>query len=196
MVTRGRWDQTAEPAGLQAHRSGVSGTYPVVQPESKSGAWWAVCSGGVQDRKSEALLSAPHGISDPVRRTTLPNRGVRERPDTNAGCHATPRTHEIALLRIQRGSGQKHGPSSLRVQTAMVRWGESRLPGQSGFSQLKLSVVQAKAIFISNDAAHCAQRRRQRFPTVRRVAGLGNGEEEAKSNNIRACTSTAQCKPS
>jgi hypothetical protein len=38
---------------------------------------------------------------------------------------------------------------------------------------------QAKA-FISNDTAYCTQRRRQRFPTVRMVCRIGNGEVMAK----------------
>jgi hypothetical protein len=50
-----------------------------------------------------------------------------------------------------------------------VALGESRLQWQSNFSQLRLSEKQAKAIFISNNAAHCVQCRRQRFPTVRTV---------------------------
>jgi hypothetical protein len=59
------------------------------------------------------------------------------------------------------------------------------------FSQLKLSEKQAKALFISNAAAPCMQRRRQRFPTVRMVGEVGNGEVRAKTTNIRACASTA-----
>jgi hypothetical protein len=62
---------------------------------------------------------------------------------------------------------------------------------RSSFSQLKLSVVQAKAIRVQRGCK--LQGRRQRFPTVRTVVGLGNSEEVAKSANIRACTSTACC---
>src|ERR1700733_7044773 len=49
---------------------------------------------------------------------------------------------------------------------------------------------QAKALSISNDAAHCMQRHRQRFPTVRMVSEVGNSEARAKMTDIRACAST------
>jgi hypothetical protein len=68
---------------------------------------------------------------------------------------------------------------------------ESRLRG----SQASLNSNCQKtgeSNFISNDAAHRMQGRRQRFPTVRTVGWLGNSEVRAKMNNIRACTSTVR----
>jgi hypothetical protein len=76
---------------------------------------------------------------------------ARDRSDAN-----TVRTDAVELA-----------SSSVRVQAVRLR-SESRLQG----SQASLNSncqKQAKVLFISNDAARCMQRRRQRFPTVRTV---------------------------
>jgi hypothetical protein len=66
-----------------------------------------------------------------------------------------------------RTDAEEPASSSVRVQAVRLR-SESRLQG----SQASLNSncqKQAKVLFISNDAARCMQRRRQRFPTVRTV---------------------------
>jgi hypothetical protein len=78
----------------------------------------------------------------------------------------------------------------MRVQAARLRSG-SRDCGAVKLLSTQIVGKQAKALFISNDAARCMQDRRQRFPTVRMVGELGNGEVMAKMIDISACTSTA-----
>jgi hypothetical protein len=79
---------------------------------------------------------------------------------------------------------------SVRVQTARLRSGSRDC---EAVKLLSTQIVrkQAKALSISNNAAHCMRRRRQRFPTVRMVSELGNSEARAKIADIRACASTA-----
>ena len=80
-----------------------------------------------------------------------------ERGRCRAGCHATPGDAGNRLLRITgRDRYRRNTVSTLNCvcrQRGCAR-GDATA-GQSSFSQLKLSVKQAKAIFISNDAAHC-----------------------------------------
>ena len=99
------------------------------------------------------------------RRTWLPDRGARER--LCAVQVATRlRARRIGLLRIQGdGTGKNPSESPPRLQAVMVRWGRSDC-GQSGFSQLKLSVVPGEKQFISNGRATWLQSRRQRLPRV------------------------------
>jgi hypothetical protein len=78
----------------------------------------------------------------------------------------------------------------MRVQTARLRLG-SRDCGAVKLLSTQIVRKQAKAIlFISDNAARCMQRRRQRFPTVRMVGHVGNGEARAKMADINACAST------
>lgn len=68
--------------------------------------------------------------------------------------------------------------TSVRVQAARCA-GESRLRGSR--ASLNSSCQKTgESNFIGNNAAHCMQRRRQRFPTVRTTMHLGNGEVRAK----------------
>jgi hypothetical protein len=142
-------------------------------------------------RKSEALLSAPLGISAtcPANHAAEP-RGARE-----AACqHRLPRDsrrQKISLLRIQWGPvPEELAWSSERVQAVRLRSG-SRDCGAVKLLSTQIVRKQAKALFIFNAAAHCVQLRRQRFPTVRTVRRVGNGEVRAKTADIRACASTA-----
>lgn len=157
--------------------------------ETPARAWTSrLTADSTREARLSRLLRC--GTSD-FRRARLPDHGVRERPIASAGCHATPRTQGIALLRIQRESMPgKLARSHCVCEQRWCVWGVTTA-GQSSFSQLKLSVVQAKAIRLQRDCK--LQGRRQRFPTVRTVTGLGNSEQIAKSANIRACTSTACC---
>jgi hypothetical protein len=79
--------------------------------------------------------------------------------------------------------------ASMRVQAARLRAGESRLRAV-GLLSTQIVGIQAKAIFIGNSVAHCMQRRRQRFPTVRTAGNAVNGEVMANTHYIRACAST------
>jgi hypothetical protein len=79
--------------------------------------------------------------------------------------------------------------ASMRVQAARLRAGESRLRAV-GLLSTQIVGIQAKAIFIGNSAAHCMQRRRQRFPTVRTAGEAVNSEVTANTHYFRACAST------
>ena len=185
--------QSGASAGLQAHRSGVFKN----MPRGPAGCGLRRVVGRLlrerQTRESEALLSAPRGNS-----ATYPasegcrTMGCERGRCASAGCHAAPANagdrSAADTVRINAG---KTGPISLRLQTAMVRWGVATA-GQSSFSQLKLSVIQAKAIHL--------QRRLQLH--AKSSSTLSNSTKGyrawqrrklAKSANIRACTSTACC---
>lgn len=110
-----------------------------------------------------------------------------------AGCHATPLAHGIGMLRIQRERCRKTGSASLRLRTAMVRVG-SRDCGAVKLLSTQIVCSTRRKHFVSNEVANCLQGRRQRFPTVRTVAELGNSEEAAKIANNRACAFTGCCK--
>ncbi len=123
----------------------------------------------------------------------LPNRGVRERPDANAGCHAAPEGTKTFCCEYSESRCEELASYSVRVQATRLRSG-SRDCRAVKLLSTQIVRKQAKAIFISNNAAHCMQRRRQRFPTVRMVGEVGNGEVRAKTGDIRACTSTVRWK--
>jgi len=135
------------------------------------------------------------GTGPPVRSARLPNHGVREMPDNDAGCHATPRS---ALDRSAANTVKSKPEKRLDrncVADSDSALGRSRLQRQSSVSQLKLSVVQAKAI-IADDSARCMHGHRQRFPTVRRLDRIGNSEVRAKITHISSCASTVVRNPS
>jgi hypothetical protein len=127
------------------------------------------------------------------RRAKLPDHGVRERLIAGAGCHATPPAHGSPVADTARIDAGKTGSASLRLRTAMMRVGR-RDCGAVKLLSTQIVCSTRRKQFVSNEDASCLQGRRQRFPTVRTVAGLGNSEEPAKSANNRACTSTACCK--
>jgi hypothetical protein len=152
-------------------------------------------SGSAEDSTRRAKLSCLllWGPVTYCRRARLPDHGVRERLAAGAGCHATPPAHGIDLLRIQRESmPEKPARPHCVCEQRRCAWGVATAV-QSNFSQLKLSVIQAKAFRLQR-AMQLLAGRRQRFPTVRMVVELGNSEEVAKSANNRACTSTGCCK--
>jgi hypothetical protein len=125
-----------------------------------------------------------------VRRAKLPNRGVRERLCASAGCHASPRAQK-SLSAANTGRMTPYGAGIILDACAAVRLraGESRLLGSR--ASLNSSCQKTgESNFIGNNAAHCMQRRRQRFPTVRTATQLGNGEVMAKTHDISTCTST------
>jgi hypothetical protein len=108
-----------------------------------------------------------------------------------AGCHAAPEGRiRSAAITERKLMPEKLASPSMRVQTARLRLG-SRDCGAVKLLSTQIVRKQAKAIFfISDNAARCMQRRRQRFPTVRMVGWVGNGEARAKMEDINACAST------
>jgi hypothetical protein len=96
--------QSGTSAGLQAHRSGSSKN----RPHGPAGSRLRRVVGhpDSQRTRQEKQGSPVCSVADQLtyRRARLPDHGVRERPIAIAGCHATPRTQGIALLRIQRES--------------------------------------------------------------------------------------------
>jgi hypothetical protein len=126
-----------------------------------------------------------------------------ERRCRTTGCERGWLPWQVATrLRWRRGSTccgykekrcRKTGSASLRLRTAMVRVG-SRDCGAVKLLSTQIVCSTRRKHFVSNEVANCLQGRRQRIPTVRTVAGLGNSEDAAKSANIRACASTGCCK--
>ena len=82
-----------------------------------------------------------------VRRARLPNRGVRERPDAMAGCHAAPEGKKSFCCEYREESmPEKLASTSMRVQTARLRLG-SRDCGAVKLLSTQIVRKQAKAIF-------------------------------------------------
>ncbi len=157
MVARSRWPvQSGAPVGLQANRSGGSKRFPVVRPRTAISARWTLCSRRAEDEKSEALPSAPQGPVPSVRRARLPNRGVRERPDAVAGCHAAPEGRiRSAAITERKLMPEKLASPSMRVQTARLRLG-SRDCRAVKLLSTQIVRKQAKAIFSSPTTRHVA----------------------------------------
>ena len=142
-------------------------------------------------RESKALLSGPLGISAicPASEAAEP-RGVRE-PYADAGCHAAPEGKDsfwCEYIEIDAG-GMWHRPQCVCRQRGCACGVATA--GSRGSLSSNCQKTGESNFFISDGAAHCVQSRRQRFPTVRMVGWVGNGEARAKTANIRACTSTA-----
>jgi hypothetical protein len=143
---------------------------------------------GRQKSKSSPVCSIGTSAICPTGKPTGP-RGERE-----ALCRRRlprgPRSKKLLCCEYSKGWSGKPGPPSVRVQTARLRSG-SRDCRAVKLLSTQIVRKQAKALFISNNAAHCMQRHRQCFPTVRTVGEVGNGEARAKTRVIRACASTA-----
>jgi len=155
VVVRGRWARVGRLLVCRRTALVMSKYMPLVQPDRNSGACWVVWFRSGIEKKSEALLSAPLRIRDPGRRARLPDHGVRERPIADAGCHATPVAQGSACCGYRENRRRKKQARAHCVcEQRSCAWGVATA-GQSSFSQLKLSVVQAKAIFISNVQVAC-----------------------------------------
>jgi hypothetical protein len=142
-----------------------------------------------RDKRARLSCLLHLGSAPPVRRAKAAEpRGAREADAVQVATQLREtRTH---CCDYSEGRSRRNTVSaSLRVQAERLRLRRATAR-QSGISQLKLSEKQAKAIFISNDASHCVSCRRQRFPTVRMVGEVGNGEFRAKIENLCPCAST------
>jgi hypothetical protein len=188
VVARGRWASLA--CLLVCRRTGlvVFKNCPVVRPDSavrrvmvrllrKNGRRReqssSVCSTGDQ----RPLSGEPGCRTAGCERSRMPAQvatRLREAQDRSA-----------ITVRIDA----EKASASLRVQTARLRSGR-RDCGAVKLLSTQIVRKQAKAIFISDNAAHCMQRRRQRFPTVRTVSELGNSEVRAKTTFFIHCAST------
>jgi len=129
------------------------------------------------------------GSAPSARQASLPDRGVREKPYAECRLPTRFRVHKFNLLRVQWGAMRRyrHRPQCV-CDSEVALW--SRDCRQSSFSQVKLSENRRKQFHFKR-RAHCVQHRFQRFPTVRTVGEIGNGEVRAKMPDIRACASTA-----
>ncbi len=190
MVFRGRWARPDESAGLQAHRSGDVQNCPVVRLDSALRRVIGRLSRRAEDEKEQSSpVCSTQGI-----RAICPASEARR----TAGCERDLVPTQVAT-RLQEGTrfcaantvrldAGKTASVSMRVQA--VRCARSRDCGAVRLLSTQIVRKTGESNFISNDAVHCVQSRRQRFPTVRMVGLLGNGEVRAKMRNIRACTST------
>ena len=114
-------------------------------------------------------------------------RGAREAL-CDIGCHAVPRARIPSAASTVRSNAEESGIVLIACATVRLRSGVATAR-QSSFSQLKLSENRRKQFHFKR-RAHCVQCRHQRFPTVRTVGEIGNGEVRAKMPDIRACAST------
>ncbi len=138
-------DQIAASAGLQPSRSGVS----------RNGPCGSAGSIPARDGPSAPRAQRTRERGSPVCSTRDQCHLSDARSCRTAGCERGPLPMQVATRLSERrrsvccGYSEEHRRknrmSSLRVQAAMVRWGVATAR-QSGFSQLRLSVVQAKAI--------------------------------------------------
>jgi hypothetical protein len=147
--------------------------------------------GGRQE--SKALLSAPCGtVPLTTANESAEPRGARE------AVHRCRLPRDSANARDRSAADTvkaipKIGSASLRLQTAMLRR-ESRDCGA-------VKLLSTQIVRSTGESNHFRRTckllagRRQRFPTVRTAGEVGNGEDEAKNSNFRACTSTGVCKP-
>jgi hypothetical protein len=194
VVTRGRWTESRRLLVCSRRVPVCSGTAPAVRPDRFRRVMGRLLPEG-EGQESKTLLSAPRGISAtcPVHKAAEP-RGAR---DAHCRC------------RLPRGSANAEDRSA--ADTARTVQEKQDVLAACAGSDVALGSRDCEAVrllstqivfstgesnFIGYDTALCVQRRRQRFPTVRTVAERGNGEYEAKSDSIRACTSTVVCKPS
>jgi hypothetical protein len=150
-------DQSGAPAGLQARRSGGVHNFPVARPDTALRRVMGLLLRGSGRQKSKTLLSAPLGTSAICRRAMLPNRGVRERPCADAGCHAAPRDKKPFCCEYSEGPVHRnwHRPQCVCRQRGCARGVATA--GQSSFSQLKLSENRRKH-FSSRTTLHVACR--------------------------------------
>ncbi len=121
--------QSGASAGLQARRSGGVQNCPVARPDTALRRVMGLLLRGAGRQKSEALLSAPLGPAPSARRAMLPNRGVRERPCADAGCHAAPGGKEPFCCEYSEYRCIKTGIGLNACAGSEVALGESRLRG-------------------------------------------------------------------
>ena len=148
-------------------------------------------AGSTEERGSRVCSTA--GPVTFCRLVRLPDHGVRERPTDAAGCHATPLAQGSACCGYKEKRCRKTGSASLRLRTAMVRVGSRDCEAVKLLSTQFVCSTRRKH-FVSNEVANCLQGRRQRFPTVRTAAELGNSEDVAKIADNSACAFTGGCK--
>ena len=107
-------------------------------------------------RESKALLSGPLGIRAICPGAKLPNRGVRERLNAAAGCHAAPKGNRPFCCEYRESVPDEMASASMRVQDSEVA-----LVGASDYRAVKLSLN-----------SNCQKNRRKLFssPTTPHVA--------------------------
>ena len=190
MVARSRWASLARLLVCRRTGLGVSKDCPVARPDAALRRVMVFCSGERKARRARPSWPVHWEPAPSVRRARLPNRGVREKLYAGAGCHTAPGGKGPSTAITVKAGAERLASVSMRVQTARLRSGSRDC---EAVKLLSTQIVRktGESIFISNGAAHCMQRRRQRFPTVRMVGEVGNSEVIAKTVDIRACTFTA-----
>jgi hypothetical protein len=190
VVARGRWASPVHLLVCSAHHSGGPKIAPWPGRIRLVGACDRPSAPEEQKTERTRLSRLFHWGSAPsADELMLPDRGVRERLCAYAGCHAAPSARIQSVASTVRSNTEKSGIVLSACATVRLRSGVATAR-QSSFSQLKLSENRRKQFHLKR-RAHCVQRRHQRFPTVRTVGEIGNGEVRAKMPDIRACASTA-----
>ena len=183
-------DRIAASAGLRVQRSGLVKIYPRFGRIRLFGAYGVDCSPVLENRKAK-LSCLLLGEQAPVRQARLPNRGVRERPYDRC---RLPRGFAGARNSVYCECSRNIVRHKLTLVSSVCRQRGCALGSRDclpvGLLSTQIVGIQAKAIVIDKNEAHCMQRRHQRFPTVRTVGEAVNGEVKANTHNICACTST------
>lgn len=171
---------------------------PVVRPRWGSRSVVGRLLPAGRQAKEPRLSCLLHVGTVPPERRVGRTAGCERRPDAVVGCHAAPAGAWDRSVAATAGSHvktlkAKGQAATLRVQTAMVRTGETRLQGSR--SSLNSNCQKNRRKLSSPTAiAEALQGRRQRFPRVRRVIRLGNSEVRAKNRSDSTCFSTVACK--
>jgi hypothetical protein len=112
---------------------------------------------GSGDKRAKLSYLLHWGPAPSARRAMLPNRGVRERPCADAGCHAAPGDKKPFCCEYSEGPVHRnwHRPQCVCRQRGCARGVATA--GQSSFSQLKLSENRRKH-FSSRTTLHVACR--------------------------------------
>jgi hypothetical protein len=150
-------DQSGALAGLQARRSGGVQNCPVARPTTALRRVMGLLLRGAGDKRARLSCLLLWGPAPSARRAMLPNRGVRERPCADAGCHAVPGGKKPFCCEYSedRCIENWHRPQCVCRQRGCARGVATA--GQSSFSQLKLSENRRKH-FSSRTTLHVACR--------------------------------------
>ena len=145
--------QAGASAGLQALRSGVFERSPWSghRPAHSSERRWARCSQESRQAQETKLSCLLHeGTVPPVRRTMQPDRGVRERLDADAGCHAAPRSAEDrSAADTVKSMPDELASTSLRCRQRWCAWGVATA-GQSKLLSTQIVRKPGESNFVSS----------------------------------------------
>jgi hypothetical protein len=110
-------------------RPGGVHNFPVARPDTALRRVMGLLLRGADDKRAKLSCLLLWGPAPSARRAMLPNRGVRERPCANAGCHAAPGGKEPFCCEYSEGRCIETGIGLNACAGSEVALGESRLRG-------------------------------------------------------------------